>query len=347
MIKVAINSLPLQQGHKTRGIGTYTRNLIKSLKKREDIEIFEFSILSEIKEADLIHYPFFDLFQKTLPLKKILPTIVTVFDTTPIIFPEHYPSGIRGKLNNFFQKRALQKMDAIITISEVSKKDIVKYLGIKKEKIFPIHLAPAPHFKVIKDKGKLEKTAGKYHLPEKFLLYMGGVNWNKNLLNIAEACIKDGVNLVLAGKDFENRENLDHPERKSYKIFLEKFSFNEYIHILGFVLDEDMAAIVNLAEATVLPSFYEGFGLTILESQICGTPVITSNLSAMPEVAGRGALFVDPNSTESIRLAIRKITSDRNLKLRLINFGFENVNKFSWEKTAKQTIEVYKQVINK
>lgn len=345
MIKVAINSLPLHSGHKTRGIGTYTRSLIQSLREIKDVELQEFSQISEVQGADLVHYPFFDLFQRTLPAKKILPTVVTVYDTTPLIFPNHYPPGVKGKVNNFLQTLALRKVDAVITISEVSKNDIKKYLGVNTGRIYPIHIAPAGHFRVLEDKRTLDQVAQKYKLPGSFALYMGSVNWNKNLINLTQACIDEEVNLVLAGKDFEDRNNLDHPERKSFKEFLQKFSDNPLVHILGFVQEEDLVGIVNLANMTMLPSFYEGFGLPILESQICGTPVITSNTSSMPEVAGEGALLVDPYDVGSIRFAIRKIFDDWDVRKILVEKGFNNVKDFSWKETARQTLDVYRKIL--
>lgn len=344
MIKVAINSSPLYNGHKTRGIGTYTRNLIESLEERKDVEIQEFSQISEVRNVDLIHLPFVDLFQRTLPPKKKLPTVVTVYDTIPLIFPEHYPPGLRGKINLFFQKKALRDVDAVITISNTSKNDIVKYLGVQPLSIYPIYLAPANCFRVIKDKKFLDELVKKYLLPEKFAIYMGSVNWNKNLINLTQACVDEEIDLVLVGKDFEDRSNLDHPERKSYAEFLQKFTDNPRVHILGFISEEELVGIINLAGATLLPSFYEGFGLPILESQICGTPVITSNISSMPEVAGKGALLVDPYDVDRIRSAIRKIFDDQNVQKSLVDNGFENVKKFSWEKIAQQTVDVYKEV---
>lgn len=345
MIKVAINSLPLQSEHKTRGIGTYTRSLLLSLRGRKDVEVWEFSHISEVKDADLVHYPFFDLFQRTLPVKTTLPTVVTVYDTTPLIFPEHYPPGVKGKVNNFLQKLALRRVDAVVTISEASKSDIKRYLGVDAGKIYPIHLAPAGQFRVLSDNKFLGNIAKKYKLPGSFALYMGSVNWNKNLINLTQACIDEGIDLVLVGKDFEDRSKLDHPERKSYKDFLQKFSDNPKVHILGFIPGEELVGVVNLANVILLPSFYEGFGLPILESQVCGIPVITSNISSMPEVAGEGALLVDPYEVSSIRSALRKIIDDSDTSSSLVKKGFENVKKFSWEKTAGQTVDVYKRVL--
>lgn len=345
MIKVAINASPLVSGHKTRGIGFYTKSLLEYLRKIKDLKIEEFSQISEVKDADIVHYPFFDLFYPTLPFRKKFPTVVTIHDVTPLVFPQHYPPGIRGALNLLRQKLALRNVAAVITDSDFSKKDITSYLPVNPKNIFPVSLAPLAHFKQIKEKEPLEKVRKKYQLPPNFALYTGNVNWNKNLLNLSEACVKEGIDLVLVGRSFEQKENLDHPELQSYKEFLKKFAPLKTIHILGFVPNEDLAAITNLARVQLLPSYYEGFGLPILEAQACNIPVITSDVSSMPEVAGEGAVLVDPCSVGEITEAIYKISNNAQFREEIIKKGRENAQKFSWEKTAEETLQVYKTVL--
>lgn len=343
-MKVAINTLPLKTGHKTRGIGFYTKNLLEGLNNRPDIKIQEFADISEVSKADLVHYPFFDLFQRTLSLRKKFPTVITIHDVIPLVFPDRYPPGIKGIINNYYQKLALKNVEAVITDSEASKKDIYNYLGVGLNKIHTVYLAGGTFYHPIKDSKQLTLIKNKYKLPDKFALFIGSVNWNKNLLNLTKGCLKAGTDLVLVGKDFENEDNLDHPERISYSQFLKEFKSNPRVHILGFISDEDLAAIMNLARVLLLPSFYEGFGLPILDAQTSGTPVITSNISSMPEVAGDGALLVDPYSVESISQGIKKIREDKILKDKLIKEGFKNTKIFSWKKTVEQTVKVYQQI---
>jgi len=327
-MKVGFDVSPLKTGHKTRGIGSYTSNLFKHLKLSPSLEVQEFTNSNEIKNVDVIHIPYFDLFFNTLKINKNIPTVVTIHDVTPLLFPENYPPGIKGKINYWFQKKAIKQVDAIITDSENSKKDIQKFLGIDPSKIFVIFLAQGENFKVLNDKSLLNKIKQKYNLPDIFALFTGNVNWNKNILNTAKACIDAGTAVYFVGKSFESKDNLNHPELKSYSEFLENYSNHPKIHTLGYVSDEDLVGIYNLASVTLLPSFYEGFGITILESQACGTPVITSNISSMPEVGGNGCLYVDPYDHQSIKEAILKILSDNSLKARLIKDGFSNVRKF-------------------
>lgn len=344
-MKIAIDVSPLNNAHKNRGVGAYTINLLSELKKISELQIQEFNNLAEVKTADVIHYPYFDLFKHSLILHNKIPTVVTIHDAIPLAYPKAYPAGIKGSINFFWQKRALKKAAAVITDSGASKEDIIKYLGISEEKIFPVSLAPFTHFHKIENINELEKVRNKLNLPKKFAVFVGNVNWNKNLLNLSEATINAGIDLILIGKSFEEKNNLDHPELQSYKNFLNKYSDNPQVHILGFMNNEDLTAIINLAYVLLLPSFAEGFGLPILEAQICGTPVITSNISSMPEVAGKGALMVDPYSVESISQAIDNINKNQKIRFNLIKNGFENVKKFTWKKTAEETIKVYQKSI--
>lgn len=351
-MKIAICTLPLKTGHQTRGIGYYTKNLVEKLKNKSDIEIQEFSDISEVKKADVVHYPFFDLFQRTLSLDKKFPTIVTIHDVIPLVFSDHYSPGIRGSLNNFFQRISLKSVKAIITDSESSKIDIEKILGANPKKVFSVPLAISDKCLVMKNQNKIKEVKEKYQLPDKFNLFIGSVNWNKNILNLTKASLEAGTDIVLIGKDFStkdgpisdwnNKIDLNHPEMKSYKEFLEKYENNLKVKRLGFIPDDDKNVLISLADLLLLPSMYEGFGLPILEAQSCGTPVITSNISSMPEVAGKGALLIDPYNVEEIKEAIMKIKDDKKLRDDLIKKGFENVKRFSWEKTIEQTLRVYR-----
>ena len=331
--------------NKTRGVGFYTDHLYEALKKYTPEQVVLIEGSNSKPKVDLIHYPFFDPFMMTLPLIKNHPTVVTIHDVIPLLFPQHYPSGIKGKVKHSIQKIALKNVQAFITDSECSKKDIVKVLGISPKKVFVTYLAPAEHFRVIKDLAQLARIKKKYNLPDRFGLFTGNVNWNKNLVNISQACVDADLDLVLVGKSFENRSDLGHPEKRSYALFLSKYSNSALVHMLGFVPDEDLVAIYNLATVLVMPSFYEGFGMTMLEAQACGTPVVTSNISSIPEVVGKGATFVNPEKVTQISQAIEAILNDQQLRDNLIRLGFDNTKKFTWQKTALATAKIYQQVL--
>ncbi len=339
-MRIGINISSMHSLSRKRGIGKYSQNLVDALKQYTKEEI----VLVEDKKdhkLDIEHFPTFDFFRRTLPIIQKNKTVVTVHDVIPLIFPRHYPKGIKGAINLQFQKIALKKVSSIITDSEASKNDISKVFGINKQKIHVVYLAADQSFKKITDQKKLKIVADKYNLPKQFALFVGNVNWNKNLLNMAEACVRAGLDLYLIGGGFNQKDNLNHPELRSYKQFLAKYADNPLIHTLGFVDDQEIVSLYNLAQMALLPSFYEGFGLPILEAQSCGTPVITSNISSMPEVAGNGALLVNPNSVEEIEKNITELKENFTLQGKLIKAGFLNVKEFTWEKTAKNTLKIY------
>lgn len=339
-MKISIDVTRMHSLNKQRGVGFYIQSLLQSLKSysKEEV-IFTEEYTSE--KFDIIHYPFFDLYKKTLPIKKKYPTIVTIHDVTPLVFKDHYPSGLRGRLNFQFQKLALKNISAVMTDSEASKKDLVKYLPLKANQVYVVYPTPSSEYKTIKSLSKLSKIKRTYNLPDTFVIFGGSLNWNKNILNQIQAAVECKKHIVLFGKGWEQRDNLNHPELKSFKEFVEKYSTHSQVHIVGFIPTEDLVLLMNAAEMLLFASFYEGFGLPILESQLCGTPVITGNISSMPEIAGKGALLVNPNSVDSIKEAIMELSLNSSLKKKLINEGFKNAERFNLQSMADQAINVY------
>jgi glycosyltransferase involved in cell wall biosynthesis len=346
-MKVSFCTKPLFSGHKFRGIGAYTENLASNLKVVNNLNLQEFQSINEISSTDIVHFPFFDLFLRTLTLSKEFPTVVTILDVIPLIFPRNYPPGVKGRINLFFQMQSLKKVDAVITISEASKKDISKHLKFPEEKIFVTYLASSNSYKVTENKAELESIKKKFALPEKFVLFGGNNNFNKNLLNSIQACLELDLNVVLRGEGFKKTQNLDHPELRDFKEFVQKYSNNQKVHILGYISDKESNGLYNLASAMLMSSFYEGFGIPILEAQATGLPVITSNISSMPEVGGEeGAIYVDPYSLEDIKRGIKLVFEDKKLRENMVKKGFENLKRFSWHKTAQETVKVYEKVIS-
>lgn len=344
-MKVAFDISHMHKLSKYRGIGSYAQNLYQAIKKYTDVEIELVESERYLNDYDLLHIPYFSLFRNTLPFTFPKPTVVTIHDVIPLQFPKHYPLGIKGKINLEIQKFFLKKAKAIITISETVKNDIVKILKINSSKVFSIYLAPDEHFRKITDETLLSKVKNKYELPDEFVFYIGNVNWNKNILNTAKACIQADKKLVIVGSSFLEKTNLDHAEKRSHKIFLEKFAENDSIKFLGYVKNEDLVAIMNIANCLIFVSFYEGFGLPILEAQACGLPVITSNISATAEITGGGAILVDPKNVDEISGAINKIFDSEPLRQKLIKLGQQNVKKYSWKKAALETVKVYENAI--
>lgn len=346
MIKLGLDVSPLRTAHKHRGVGYYVKNLLDELQKNPELEITEFADREKLKQSvDLIHYTFFYLFRKSLPIKPQFPFVVTVHDLTPILYSNHYPPGIRGRLIYNLQRLTLKNAKAIITLSENAKKDIVKILQFDPERVNVIYLGINDSYKKINNKDLLKNVKNKYKLPEKFALFVGSVNWNKNLVNMAQACIHANMELILVGGDFLKRDNLKHAELKSFAEFLKKFKDNPLVHMIGYVELTDLVTIYNLADISLLVSFAEGFGFPILEGQSVGTPVITSNISSMPEIAGEGAVLVDPSNIEQITKAIVAVRDNYKLRNSLIEKGFKNIKRFTWKKTAEETFRVYEQAL--
>ena len=333
-IKVFLDSGTHSQG---RGVGFYAENLAKGLEKLSDITLTD-------ANPDLIHYPFFDLFYHTLPIKKTKPTIVTIHDVTPLVMSSRYPKGIRGSLNLVRQWLALQSVSAIITDSENSKKDIEKYLFVPKEKIFVTPLAIDPMYGKEISEEKLQEVKKRLNLPDKFILTVaGGPNPNKNLPSLAEVTDRLDIPLVIVGKGMlqEVREPV-HPE------LIDMVRLKVYKHLIlpGFVSNDDLNAIYHLATLYVQPSLYEGFGLPLLEAMTAGCLVASSNSSSLPEIYHEGAITFNPHKLASMEKAIKKaLALSPKAKQNQIELAKEKASTFSWSKTAKATREVYKKVL--
>ncbi|MDO8638369.1 MAG: glycosyltransferase family 1 protein [Candidatus Daviesbacteria bacterium] len=354
-MKIAINVHPLKSGHKDRGIGYYTSNLIENLKKNPDFEIQEFTNPAEIKNADIVHYPWFDFFFHTLPLRKKFKTVVTIHDVIPLLFPAHQPVGLKGKYNFLLQKIALKNCKNIITDSNVSKNDIAKVLKISKEKISVVHLAANENFKLLSDT-KILFAKRKYNLPDRFLLYVGDANWVKNLPFLIRGfkdLIQDlgfsNVKLVLAGAVFLKKvEKIEHPELKSLKEvnqLIADFDLEKHIIRPGNLVLDDLVSFYNLATVYIQPSLYEGFGLTLLEAFACGTPVISSNKGSLSEIGGDAAVYFNPTNRSQFVAILKEILQNKSIQNKLSKLGLDRAQKFSWNKVIDETIGVYSKVL--
>jgi len=349
-MNIAIDISPLTSGHflqhRVRGTGFYLTNLKEALLRYYPDNNYTFFKRGDIlpEDIDIVHYPYFEPFFLTLPLKKTHKTIVTVHDLTPFVFKDKFPSGVRGKVKWEIQKKSLRNSDRVITDSMSSKKDIHKFAGINGDKIDVIYLAAATHFKTGSRNKDLVK---KYKLPEEFLLYVGDATWNKNLPNLINAINQTPHSLVIAGSAFVNK---DFDKSNSWNQSLHEAqvlaSGNEKIIPLGFVSDDDLVKLYNCSTTFIMPSFYEGFGLPVLEAMQSGCPVITTREGSLQEVARSAAYFVEPNSINSIKAGIEEVMSNKSLRAAMSNKGIAQAKKFTWQKTAKATIESYEKIIN-
>ena len=349
-MKIAIDSGPLTGGDAVRGIGAYTRELIEGLKilRYKDIKIFDVDFRNaDLSNYDLLHFPYFHSYFLTLPLSKKTKWIVTIHDLIPLIYPEHYPSGIRGKIKSLIQRQSLGKAEGIIAVSQTTKKDIVRFLGIPEGKIEVIYEAPREVFKRLEVRDqKLVGIRKKYNLPPHFVLYVGDVNYNKNILSLADACKIAKVPLVIVGRQAATTDvDFTHVENQPFAHFLEKYGEDPSIVRLGYINNGDLVAIYNLASLYCQPSFYEGFGLPVLEAFACGTPVVAARTQALVEIAQGAALFADPLNPKDIAEKIDTLFKNSELRAQLMRKGAKRVKDFSWQRAAKETINCYKKVL--
>ncbi|OGM21355.1 hypothetical protein A2714_02565 [Candidatus Woesebacteria bacterium RIFCSPHIGHO2_01_FULL_38_9] len=374
MLSIAIDSGPLSGGHSVRGIGVMVKEQIQAIKRLSDqaikLETFDFAANHQsliTNHYDIVHYPYFFPYALTLPSRKYgEKMVVTIQDLIQLIYPNNYPPGIRGKLNFYKQRIRLKNVDAVITISETSKKDIVRFLGIPAEKIHVIYLAPTSFYKVINDKEKLKDVRRKYNLPSKFVFYLGDVNYNKNIPTLIKACEIAGLPLAIGGKHATEVGSGEislkavkgprdwirfilgkpHPETAHFRELEKLFSNNKNIIRTGYIPDEDIAAVFNCATVCCQPSFYEGFGLSVVNSFACGVPVVIAKTQALVEIADGAALVADPNDGTDFADKISSLINNPALRGQTIKKGFERVKFFSWEKTAREMIDLYKKVTN-
>ncbi len=236
--------------------------------------------------------------------------------------------------------QSVRRAGAIFAVSENTKREIVRYMKCDPEKITVTYEAADKIYRPVNNDSVLKQIKGKYNLPDKFMLYVGSLSPRKNVNGLLEAfsgiCSKVPHDLVLTGS-------------KSWKdssVFqtMEKLNLSDRVKLLGFVEHEDMPVLYNLAEVYVYPSLYEGFGLPVLEAMQCGCPVVASDATSIPEVAGDAAVLVNALDSKDLADAIYRVITDMELRKKLIDSGFEQVKKFSWDRCADTMLKVIRQL---
>jgi len=276
-----------------------------------------------------------------MPLRRV-PTVLTVHDLVYHLFPAYHK-----RLNYWYLNAAMplfvQRADALITISESSKRDLMRIYGVPEEKITVVYEAASPDFRPASAEDVAEVKAY-YGLPERYLLALGTIEPRKNLIRLVDALRllrqKDHMlSLVIVGSAgwlyqdfFQHLEKLDDPRA---------------VLLSGYVPDTHLPAVITGAAAYVLASFYEGFGLPILEAMACGTPVVCSNTSSMPELGGDAARYFDPHDTQGMVAAIATVLESKDIRAEMRERGLAQAARFSWQRTAKETLAVYERVLGK
>jgi glycosyltransferase involved in cell wall biosynthesis len=339
-MRVYVDRMPLLDGNRVRGVGYYTKILLQSLTNHAK----EVDLVDTIEQAELVHYPYFDLFYHTLSRKHQKPTIVSVHDVIPLVLPEGFAIGIRGNINLYLQKRALKEASAIATLTETSKRDINKCLGIKDDKITVTYLSTTSDFKHQDEQEKV-KIRQKYQLSKPFILYVGDVNYNKNIPALIEGFSKmtsDEYELLLVGKAFQDDTLV---EVKDIDRAIDQSSKKTAIRKMGFIPDEDIVAMYAAAKVYVQPSLYEGFGIPVLNAMLCHTPVICAHCEALKEVGGNAVAYFDPTNTQSLADTLDKVLSSPDEQAKLISGGEIQARKFSQKAFAQKMVDIYQSLL--
>ncbi len=291
------------------------------------------------KCADIYHVP-----QNGVGLcpKINCPSTITLHDIIPLKMPETV-SDRYLRIFNEEMPNIISNTSGIITVSEFSKEDISREFNYPKDKIFVTPLAAEEIYKPLNKNHSKQYLKTKYGISGDFILYVGGFSPRKNILGLIEAfslLIKDykkPIKLLIVGKHGISYEK--------YKKRVDDLNLSSNVLFPGFIPLDDMPVFYNASSLFVYPSFYEGFGLPPLEAMACGTPVIASNLTSVPEVVSDSALLVDPSNVDDIKNSMIKILEDKLLTIGLINKGLLHSSKYNWKNTAYDTLDAYNSIL--
>ncbi len=290
----------------------------------------------------------------TAPVNTQIPLVVTLHD---IIYMESgYLKILKGsgtlyqKIGNIYRRlvipRILKTSRKIITVSHFEKNRIAQFFGIKGDnRLMAVYNGVSEHFKPVTDKIELQRVKTKYKLPDHFFFFLGNTDPKKNTKGTLKA-FSDFIKR--SGSDYR-LVMLDYDRNELDKLLIEigDKSLIDRIILTGYVVNTDLPAIYCQSEVFLYPSLRESFGIPMLEAMACGVPVITSNTSSMPEVAGDAACIIDPFKPEEITEAMIKLINDRELRVKLISLGFEQSARFSWKAMAQNVLEIYRMVETK
>jgi glycosyltransferase involved in cell wall biosynthesis len=298
----------------------------------------EIARLARRLNLDLVHDP-----TGAMPLLLTQrPRVVTIHDVIPYIYPQT-STRLDWLIYHLWLPLAVRQATLIMTDSQQSKEDIMAHLPVQAERIGVVPLAADRRFRPL-NRVEVRPISQKYGVTGPYILYVGALGSRKNLPRLLEAYARlrqwsARWKLVIAGGR----------KWKFSPIFeaVERLGLEAQVHFTGYVADEDLPALYNGADLFVFPSLYEGFGLPVLEAMACGTPVVTSNTSSLPEVTGEAALLVDPYDVAAISTAMRRVLTDPELARGLRERGLARAAQFSWERTARETVAVYERVLGK
>ncbi len=354
------------------GIGTYIRNLLRQLARLDrdtDFVLFcrpddaaslsslgdnfravpetagNYSVAEQVRiplalrreGVTLFHAPHY-----VLPPLVSCRSVVTIHDCIHLMFPQYLPNRIAHVYARASIRLAARRATRVLTVSESSKRDILRFVDVCADKIDVIHNAYDERFGVEPREEDVVRVRERYQLHDEFVLYAGNVKPHKNLERLIQAFDQvrkqglDHLKLVLIGDEISKYAAL----RRA----VHQHQLHKYVRFLGYLPEETLAVMYRLAGVFVFPSLYEGFGLPPLEAMASGTPVVTSNVSSLPEVAGDAAMLVDPYDPEAIAEAISRVLTDEGLRRDLRQKGLARARQFSWEQSVRRVRDIYGQV---
>jgi len=304
-------------------------------------EQFTFPHLCRELRADLAHIPYWGS-----PLSTSVPTVVSILDLIPLLLPE-YRGGPLVRAYTGLVKAAAMNARLVLTISESSRRDIVKHLGIPESRVRVTYLAAGPRYSPRRDPVD-DAVLRRNHLdlPQDYVLYLGGFDARKNIETLlqvytwAQDTIGHDFPLVVAGQ-LPEHGGLFHDPR----VIAKALEVEDVVRCIGPVAEEDKPALYRGAMAFLYPTRYEGFGLPALEALACSVPVVGSNASSVPEIVGEAGMLVEPDDARSMAGALIAVVTDDELHEKLANAAQEQARKFSWEKCARETLQAYRDAL--
>lgn len=354
--------------HNTSGLGNYSRDLVRILseyepdneylllnknKSERGKDILERSNVRFIptskgnlsrqlkmgKDAQKQNADIFHGLSGELPLKwdkKPIKKVVTIHDLIFVRYPQYY-SFFDRKIHFWKFKKAAEIADKIIAISEQTKRDIIQYLKVPESKIEVIYQGCHHAFKEQQSPEQIQSAKEKYKLPERFILNVGTIEERKNLLNVVKAINGTGIPLVVVGRKTKYYQKIEN--------YLKKNKMEQQVQFLEGVSMDELAVIYKLADIFVYPSFFEGFGIPIIEALFSNTVVVTSNTSCLPEAGGKHSVYIDPDNELDIRAKIKFLWDNESERKRRTEKGFEFVQKFNDESIAKELMNLYQKLM--
>jgi len=369
-VRIAIDARKLHDF----GIGTYIRNLLRHLSRIDQANEYVLlchepdmgvaatlgpnfrAVLERARNysvAEQVHVPWVLMREKpdvyhaphyVLPVAVRCRSVVTIHDCIHLMFPQYLPNRAAHAYARGAMWSAARRSDRILTVSEASKRDILHFFNVPPEKISVVYNAIDERFWIEPPEEEVERVRERFQLHQRFVLYVGGIKPHKNLVRLIEAFAElrkgefEELKLLIIGDEISKAPAL----RRAVHIH----KLHKHVRFLGFLPDETLAALYRLAAVFVFPSLYEGFGLPPLEAMASGTPVVTSNVSSLPEVAGDAAVLVDPYDALAIADGIDRVLTDETLRRDLRKKGVARAGMFSWEASVRRVHKIYLQVAN-